>query len=524
MSGKQANCRWAVSAVLLAIMAGAFASADTPPAVSPQKMAAHIDEVLARRWRAEEIRPAAEADDAEFMRRIYLDLTGKIPTVGQARKFLDDTAPDKRARLIDRLQGRPGHATHLANTWNDFLIPDSATLRRYGGANQFYLWLTDKFTENAPYDEVVRELLLAEGAFNQSGPLLYYFALEGKPEELAANSARSFLGVKIECAQCHDHPYDHWTQRDFWGYAAFFAQLERPNPRQPFATQVRDTDTGDVKLPDTDEVVPPKFLSGDVAKKIDGTTRRQQLARWLTSADNPYFARAAVNRVWAHMFGRGLVDPVDDLGDHNSPSQPQLLDELAEYFVESGFDLRGLVKTLALTRAYQLSSISIAGEPEHPELFARAAIKTLTAEQLYDCLAQATARRQTSSVNQNRSNVSRRSTRQAFLNKFRAPGASPTDYQNGIPQALTLMNGRDVRDATDLEQSDILVALTAPFFNDEQRVETLFLATLSRRPSDRERAKFVAYVTEKQGTSAKRKALGDILWALLNSAEFTLNH
>jgi hypothetical protein len=498
-------------------------SADEP--TTPHAMAARIDERLAAHWQSAAIEPSPPASDAEFLRRVYLDLTGKIPTVSEARKFLDDDAPDRRARIVAELVARPAHATHLANTWTQFLLPQDAAVAQFGGGYQFHAWLSNKFVDNVPYDAIVRELLLAEGQFNQSGATLFYYALELKPEEIAASTSRAFLGVQIQCAQCHDHPHDHWTQRDFWAYAAFFARLQQPaNAQQVFGTVVREIETGEVKLPETDEVVPPRYLGGDEATAVEGTTRRQQLAAWLASTDNPYFARASVNRVWSQMFGRGIVDPADDLGQHNAPSHPELLDELAAYFVRTKFDLRGLFQTLALTQAYQRSSAGSAESSPLPSSFARMAIKTLSAEQLYDCLAQATAKREMVG-NQfvgNRQFFDQN--RQAFINKFRAPTAGLTEYQSGIPQALTLMNGTDVRSATDLETSDILISLTAPFFSDQQRIDVLFLATLSRRPTADEQRQFGDYVAAQTDPADKRKALGDILWALVNSAEFSLNH
>lgn len=499
---------------------------ESDSANSPQAMAQRVDALIAERWELEKVKPAAPASDAEFMRRAYLDLTGVVPTVGQARMFLNQSKENRRAELIESLLTRPTYAQHMANTWRNFLLPQSFDARRFGGGTQFENWLADKFADNAPYDVLARELVEATGQFNQSGPVLYYTALEGKPEELAASTSRAFLGVQISCAQCHNHPFDHWTQRDFWGFAAFFARLQRPgNAQNRFLTQVMDGNEGEVTLPATGEVVPPTFLGGrgNSVETASGSekTRRQQLADWMTAPENPFFARAATNRIWALLFGRGLVEPIDDLGSHNPASHPELLDELAAYFTANNYDVRNMIQTLAMTQAYQLSSMSAEGDEDRPELFARMAIKTLTAEQLYDCLSQATVKREFNTQQTfGRGNQSRLT----FINKFRAPGGSVTDYQNGVAQALILMNGADVRNATDLQQSDILVALTAPFFSDDERLETLFLSTLSRLPDDEEREKFGNYVHRAIGTQAKREALGDILWALLNTAEFSLNH
>ncbi len=483
-----------------------------------QQMAARIDELLAQRWREEGVKPAPAASDGEFLRRASLDLSGIIPTVHDVRLFLADGSPDKRAKLIDRLLVKPSHATHLANHWRKVMLPADNNAVQFGGDAGFYGWLRGQFADNVPYDKLVTDLLVTTGNAQTPGPALFYTSLQLKPEELAASTSKIFLGVQIQCAQCHNHPFDQWTRKDFWGYAAFFAQLQRPANPQQFAFQVNDTTTGEVKVPETGEVVPPKFLAGAESPDVPEQKRRIRLAVWLTSGQNPYFAKAAVNRLWALLFGRGIVNPVDDLGDHNAPSHPQVLDELTAYFIATGFDVRTLLRTLAATKAYQLSSESAADAPDRPELFARMAIKTLTAEQLYDCLLEAMRKREGANQFAGQAVGFRGfdQNRQAFLAKFGVSSQATAEYEAGIPQALTLMNGRLVREATDLAQSDILVAMDAPFFADEaERVETLFLSTLSRMPTDQERGKFVTYVERRAAENQRRRALGDVLWALL---------
>ncbi len=285
-----------------------------------------------------------------------------------------------------------------------------------------------------------------------------------------------------------------------------------------------DTNAGEVRIPDTDDPVVPKFLQGDSSPDKSESTRRQRLAGWITSKNNPYFARAAVNRIWAIMFGRGIVEPVDDLGEHNPASHPEVLRELSEFFVKTGFDVNRLIRTLAATRAYQLSSRSKAGEERPPELFAQMAIKSLTAEQLYDCLLEGMRKRTIVPNNQTMGTRSFDQRRTAFLAKFRAPTQGATEFESGIPQALTMMNGAMVRDATDLQSSDLLRSLEAPFISDEQVVRTLFLSTLSRFPDAEEQKLFGEYVELAKSNGNRRQALGDILWAILNSAEFVLNH
>ncbi|MBI1901705.1 MAG: DUF1549 domain-containing protein [Planctomycetia bacterium] len=510
----------AIAAVVVAgcMFFGAPTSAAPP---SEQEMAARIDALLAARWKQEGVTPAASASDAEFLRRASLDLTGTIPTVNEVREFLADTSADKHRKLIDSLLKKPTHATHFSNVWRNALLPVDANQVFFGGDNGFRSWLRSQFSQNVPYDKIVTDVLVARGQGGQVGPALFYTALQLKPEELAASTSKIFLGVQIQCAQCHNHPFDHWKQDDFWGYAAFFGQLAQPQGNQQFAAMVTDADTGDVKLPESEVVVKPKFLAGEASE--DGVlTRRMRLALWMTSRDNAFFSRAAVNRVWAMLFGRGIVEPVDDLGGKNAPSHPEVLDELSKYFADTGFDLNRLIRTLAATKAYQLSSASD-GE-NRPELFARMAIKSLTADQMYDCLQDAMRRRELSAYTGQPGQQFAGGfdqLRQQFLARFNAPGQGTTEFHSGIPQALMLMNGQVIVQATNLQQSDLLGALDAPFFSDDDRLEILFLSTLSRFPTDDERPGATAHL---ENASNKRQALSDVLWALLNSAEFALNH
>jgi hypothetical protein len=491
-----------------------------------------VDELILARLVQAGIQPAPPAEDSEFLRRAYLDLIGVIPTAAEARAFLADRTPDKRLRLIDNLLARPGHATHLASAWRDVLLPADPNLAQFGSRTGFQFWLRDRFERNVRYDRIVAELLITRGNPNQATPALFFTAAELKPEELAARTARIFLGVQIECAQCHDHPHDRWTKRDFWGYAAFFAQLEPMAGDRPAGTaSFVDKEQGEVMLPGTQESVPPTFL-GRINAEAEPGQRRLRLALWLASKDNPYFARATANRVWALMFGRGLVEPRDDLGPHNPPSHPELLDKLAQYLVQSRFDLRQLIKMLASTQAYARSSEWPADSTEPPpELFARMAMKSLSPEQLYDCLAAATRRSPAAVAREGEFDVD--AGRQAFLAKFEGAPASSVEFSNGIPQALTLMNGAEIRIATDLESSGLLVALEAPFLDDAERIDALFLSTLSRLPREVERSRFLEYITrqdKKEGPADKPEkkpkpgGMSDALWAILNSAEFALNH
>jgi len=487
-------------------------------------MASRIDELLDAKWREEGIQPAPRSDDAEFMRRVYLDLTGVIPTVAQARAFLSDQDVGKRSRLIDELLASPAHATHMATTWRNIMLPGGFGPQQVIDAARLQNWLRTQFADNMRYDRVVADFFLPGG--DQIGPELFYTSQQLSPEKLGASTARVFLGLQIECAQCHDHPYDRWTQADFWGFAAFFARLRRLDDQRPSRPiQLVDSDQGEVMLPDSETVVQPKFPGVAMSEDAGGGTRRMELAVWMASRDNPYVAQAAVNRAWYHLFGRGLVEPVDDIGPHNSPSHPQLLEELAAFFVRTGFDMRELCRAVGNTKAYQLTSRTDAPSPSRPDFFARMAIKPLTAEQFYDSLNRSLVRRPSPTAPSDPTNNPLfDSDRQDFLAKMPSATRSATEYQSGILQGLTLINGDDIAAATDPAQSGLLRALEAPIFTDNQRIETLFLATLSRMPTSNERSLYLGHVQAADSDNNRRRALSDILWALLNSAEFAMNH
>lgn len=500
-----------------------------------QQVVGQIDLTLEELWRAHQVEPAPPADDEELLRRVFLDLCGRTPSVHEIRSYLADKSPDRYARLVDRLLHHRDHASHLATVWRTFLIPEGVDLTAFGGVDAFDRWLAERFGKNESYDSVVRSLLLAEGRLSRSGPLLFYSAAKLDPDLLAARSARVFLGMRLECAQCHNHPFEPWTQEDFWSFAAFFAQISRPQGDLKAVStvmQVRDVDHGEVKLPKTESIIAPKFLNEDLEHQshkdkpaAETLSRREQLARWLTAAENPYFTRATANRVWAIMFGKGIVDPVDDFGIRHQPKSQPLLDLLAGHFASTKFDLRELFRTIALSRAYRLSSGAASADPNRSEWFAQMNVKTLSAEQVYDCMAVATML-DTVATDNPAFNLARAGNpeRDQFLQQFRTPTGRSTEYLGGIPQALTLMNGTLIDNATGLAKSGLLKSLDAPFFTNRQRVEVLYLAVLSRHPRPAEWQFLEAYVNDTTSPDQLRENLSDILWALLNSAEFTMNH
>jgi hypothetical protein len=544
-----ASLRWwlAGGLALLAVAPGRAGPAD-----GPEALAARIDHHIAAGWAKAGVTPAPLADDAEFVRRAYLDLAGRIPHVAEVRQFLDDRRPDKRARLVGRLLDGPRYVTHFGNVWRSLLLPEATTsVQARFTVPGFEAWLRKQLVQNARYDAMVRELLTAPvgqqsmqniyaaGGQGEPTPLAFYLAKEIKPENLAAATSRLFLGIKLECAECHNHPFADWKREQFWGYAAFFAGLRAQ--RQGDFTQPGNeiADSRKVTIPGTEKVVQASFPDGTAPKWKAKAGARQTLAEWMTAKGNPYFARAAVNRLWAHFLGTGLVDPVDEMaGSEHAPSHPELLDELARAFVAHDYDLKFLIRAITASKAYQLTSAG-KGEVE-PSLFARMPLRGLSAEQLYDSIAVATGYREGGQALPPGVVVfgNNGSPRADFLNRFANQSEKATEVQTSILQALSLMNGRLVASATDLKNSETLAGvLDSPFMDTEARVEALYLAALTRKPKPKELGRLVKFV-EAGGAAADEgppagdaekerrynNALADVFWALLNSGEFFLNH
>ena len=353
----------------------------------PVSLVERIDASLEAAWSARGVAPASPASDAAFLRRVSLDLAGVTPSLAEAEQYLTEDSANRREALVDRLLASPRYANHMAATWRDLLIPaDGGGFQRREQAIGLENWLRDRFGRNVRYDNVVYDLLVATDA-SDLGPASYFSAHELKPEKLAANTTELLLGVSLECAQCHDHPYTSWTEQDFWGFAAFFARVRPADSgmrRQPAAmvTRLVDADRGELVRPDRDddEPIPPRFLGGEIAEEDEFETRRERLALWMAERENPYLARAAVNAAWRRLFGAGLVDEIDADGAHLPEEHAALLDEIAESFVASGYDLKWLWKQITLTRAYGLAAAR--DDPPPVRAFAAMRPRRLTAEQL----------------------------------------------------------------------------------------------------------------------------------------------
>jgi hypothetical protein len=508
--------------------------------ISADALAARIDAALEADWKTTGITPAPPAGDAEFMRRVYLDITGKIPAVAEARQFLDDVAADKRHRLIEDLLNRGSYAAHFANIWRELLLPGTNTnLETRGLAPAFEAWLKVRFAANVPYDALVSEILTARLTAPAQGqvvarratlapsPAAFFQVNENKPENLAANAARIFLGMQVQCAQCHDHPFAPWRRHEFWALAAFFGGLGQTMDAAQNGTVPTAKPIGalSIKIPDTEVVVEAKFLDGSPPRLRPGEDARLTLSRWLTSRDNAYFAKAAVNRLTDLFFGHGFVEPVDDLDERHPASHPELFDEMAAQFAAHHYDLKYLIRAITATRAYQLSSRTDepdgrGGAANEVDRFARMPLKRLSAEQLYDSLLEATRFRETPAPQPNP--FSDDSLRGQFLARFADESARRSEAQTSILQALLLMNGSFTGDATHADRGQLLSSLIElPFLDPAGRIETLYLATLSRRPTADEAERMLVHINQ---SASEKDGLADVFWALLNSAEFVFNH
>ncbi len=492
-------------------------------------LTARIDKHLAADWRTAGVEPAPLAEDAEFLRRVYLDLAGRIPSVAEARAFLKETSSDKRQRLVEHLLASPRYVTHQVNVWRTLLLPEtSASQQARFLAGGFETWLREQLGKNAGYDAMIHELLTApmaagrNNAFGQpqvSSPTAYFLAKESKPENVAAAAARVFLGIRLECAQCHDHPFAAWKQDQFWSLAAFFSGMASRGQGDFTALAQEVTDRRELAIPGTERVVQAKFPDGSEPIWKLQTSSRQTFADWITSPQNPYFARATVNRMWYQHFGHGLVEPVDEMvGAESTASHPELLNDLAAAFAAQGFDLKFLIRAITASRAYQLTSARTHPSQDDPRFFARMPLRGLSAEQLMDSLAQATGQVFGGAA----------AGRNELQSTFSEQSDQPTEFETTILQALALMNGRLIADQTALERSDLLASiLDSPFLDTSEQIQTFYLATLSRQPRLKELERATTFIERGEGENretARKEALADVFWALLNSGEFLLNH
>jgi hypothetical protein len=489
---------------------------------NPHELTAWLDERFTSIWRDAGV-DVMPVDDATYLRRVYLDLVGRIPSVSESHDFLKDESPRKRERLVETLlvdvqnpnRNSAPFAVHFARLWRRVMLPTNGTSAGLG--RQFETWLTNEFRENRPYDEMTRRLLVARGE-DAGQASAFYTAVGGNPESYATAFSRVFLGVRLGCAQCHNHPFSNWTKKDFWGMAAFFAGTTNGQPGAPVAQRLEETRKTTITYDGVEYAA--KFLWGDEADIAATKLPREMLSQWMTSSNNRNFAATAVNRIWQALCGRGLVPEVDNLDQATNEDREPVLNELARRFAENSYDINWLVRGICASRAYQCPSASAVGT-EASLYDGSRSLKVLTSEQVFDSLEQALLLPVTRS---NAASARYNGMRTQMVSRLdESLGDSPEEYGAGIPQVLMLMNGPLTADAISVDRSRTLKGvIDAPFLDETSKIDTLYLAVLTRYPTEKERDFLLQHIRIQTTPEDRRAAYDEVLWALLNSPEFVL--
>jgi len=538
--------RWR-GAGLLALAAFAAASGQD---CDPLRAAGELDRLIDRGLAAANIPASPPADDGEFLRRVTLDITGRIPTYDETLAFLDSDDPHKRRAAIDRLLESPAYGLHFATIWNELIVPrdkgSTKTVR-----DPFTPWLAEQFNRGRGWDAIVRELLTAEGKIRDNPSTGFIAAncenFDPQPNLLADSTARLFLGIQLRCAECHDHPFAPWKQSDFWGVAAYFSRLRRgyldgKNPTGWTFTESPPTDETNrnfsttiaapgvpgaaLVVPETGgklakQVVKARFLGANDPADAGEQPFRTQLAALVASRENRWFAANAANRLWAKLFGRGLIEPLDSFSADNSPEKNELLILLARELADAGFDLKHLIRVIANTRAYQRTSRTVPANKDDRERHSHMAVKPMRPEMLYDSLSillyppvpKAGGKPQPLGPPQ----AIPQNPRDEFVRAFamRPDDTVGSEVNTGLPQFLKLLNG-DLLSRETPGLARLINKSSGP-----ETVTSIYLAALCRRPTDEELQLMLEFVGA-EGNS--REALGGVLWTLVNCGEFVLNH
>jgi hypothetical protein len=512
-----------------------------PGAGSSDPVVQFINESIRQNWEANEIKPSPVAEDSDWARRVYLDIVGHIPPVDELTEFLESDEKDKRTKLIERLLDDPGYVRNWTTIWTNLCIgrqtPDQVSRM---GMEKFF---REAFAKNRPWDEIVAELVSAEGHYEQNGAVNFLLAQMQMPDEgvqATAKTTRLFLGMQVQCTQCHNHPFiPEWKQDQFWQFNSFFRQArkvvhQKYDPRtgrmeDDYIELVQGNYSGPVYFERRSGLMQVAFPIYFDEKVDPGpeTDRRRELARLMTNGDPPLIAEAMVNRVWGRFFGYGFTRPLDDMGPHNPPSHPELIDRLSREFVAGGYDLKQLIRWIANSEAYHLTSrFGKSNESDNPAagempLFSRVYVKSMEAEQLYDSLIIATNAHKSGRSNWSEAEARRQEWLQQFVIAFDTDEADETTTFNGtIPQALMMMNGPLVDNAISAEPGSFLQGVLTERGSESQKVQKLYLAALSRYPTRLE----LSAAQKLLRSPNKTAAFQDLFWALLNSNEFVFVH
>ena len=499
----------------------------------------YIDELVLEKLRKLRIAPSRTASDSAFMRRAFLDAAGILPTAGEAEEFLADASPDKRRRLIDSLLERPEYADYWAYKWSDLLLV--STNRDHLNRTalwDFYNWIRDSVAENKPWDRFARDIFASVGSSRENGAL-NYFVLHKDTIELAENTTQAFMGQTLTCARCHNHPLEKWTQVQYYRFANLFARIGIKSGDEPGDSIVFTKDFGDVYHPRTGRPLPPTPLEGEELALDSQDDRKLHLAEWLTSAANPYFARNIVSRVWASFFERGLVDPPDDLRATNPSSNEKLFDALVRDFVDSGYDVKHLIRRIMNSGTYQLSSTPNASNQRDDKYYSKYQVKRLPAEVILDAMSSLTGHESSFDgypAGMRAIQLPDVQVDSPFLESFGRPLRLVCDVEErsddpSIAQALHVINGETLNGKLRAERNNV-ASYIGLGMADRRILEHLFLSAFSRYPTESERRRMLEElkrarddnVSGRDRERARRESIEDLMWALLTTREFLFNH
>jgi uncharacterized protein DUF1549/uncharacterized protein DUF1553/Big-like domain-containing protein len=488
----------------------------------------YIDELVLTKWKKLGLRPSPVCEDSTFLRRATVDLCGRLPTPADVKAFLADKSADKRAKLIDRLLDSPDYPAYFALRWGS-ILRNSNLAGSDQAAYAFHAWMKDMIARNRPYDEFVRGIVAAAGEWRDAPAINWYWQnRDDQLHQVTADVAQIFLGARLQCAKCHHHPYERWGQADYYGLAGFFTRLGRKSFGQPPPYYASATVTTGEKDPLTGKSPEPKFPDGPSPKFTPEDDPRHALVDWMAKPDNLFFARALVNRMWGQLMGRGLFHEVDDQRDTNPPSNPELLDALGKDFVAHKFDVKYVIRTIATSRVYQLSAVPTDGNKDDRQNFARYYARRMPAEVFLDAVNQATVSRAGFNgvgTNGRAVDLPHEGFGSYFLDTFDRPKrvtVCECERSTGatLSQVLLLANSEEMENKIAAGDGRV-----AKLFKDNKApadaIEELYLASLSRPPTDAEKKKTLSYLDQQAN---KQHGLEDVLWALLNSKEFMFNH
>jgi hypothetical protein len=486
----------------------------------------YVDTLIDNKLKKLRVLPSELSSDEVFLRRVYIDVIGLLPTVEEHDRFMASTDPQKRSKLIDELLGRKEFVDLWVMKWAELLqIRSDGDRVSYKSTLLFYNWLEERLAANVPMDKIVQELLGASGGTFKNPPTNYY-QITDEDLKLAENTAQVFMGMRIQCAQCHNHPFDRWTMNDYYSFAAFFAQIGRKPAEDPREIIVFNSGDGQVSNPITHKVMAPKFLGG-ATPDVQGKDRRQVLAQWIASPDNPYFAKNLANIVWSHFMGKGIIDPVDDVRVSNPAVNPELLDTLGQKFQSYNYDFKRLVRDICNSRTYQLASETNPTNEEDTTNFSHAMIRRMQAEVALDALNEVTDTQEKFRglpLGARAVQIADGNTSDYFLTTFgRAKRETVCSCEvkmsPNLSQALDLLNGNLM--SRKLQTSPVLKRLMDAKATPATAIDELYLRCFSRAPLPSEEQALGALVAQEPD---QRKALEDTFWALLNSQEFIFNH